>query len=470
MLIGSSVLEHLKPLLGDPVTAIQYSAILGVGRLANNTEASADGIISHGILPLIVVHLQRDNKYHKKAAAFALRSVAKHSERQGHAVIASGAVAHLVACCNEFDSLVREPAAWALGTIARHSEPLASAVIEAGGIPALVSCYKEPDLTLKRTAIAALSDISKHSEVMARLVIDAEILPSMSKDIEHQDSGVKRQVTACLTQVAKHSVSCAETVIASEAIPRCVMAIKDLNEVVRKNACSILREVARHNENLAKQVVASGGIAALIEYMGDTNGINRLPAILTLGYIASSEVLALAIIGSGGVNPLREGLIEEPEDCVKASIAYSLGQIGQHSPEHAKALIEVDILRRLLAVHLHEESSEDLRKKAKKAIKLIVTQATVVGMLEVMLVDSPPAVLKIIVRQIAKVLHNDIPGRKMFVQSRSLERLQKIYADPGSKLAAAIAEVNSLYPPEIVSYYSPLYPESLLKKIDEMKV
>ena len=37
----------------------------------------------------------------------------------------------------------------------------------------------------------------------------------------------------------------------------------------------------------------------------------------------------------------------------------------------------------------------------------------------------------------------------------------------GSKMRDYIDEINNLYPPDIVNYYSPNYAEDLLKKLDE---
>jgi hypothetical protein len=289
----------------------------------------------------------------------------------------------------------------------------------------------------------------------------------MVKDIDSSDVGLKRQATSCLSQVAKHSVEAAEGLVGLEAVPRAILALKDLSEGVRKNACILLREICRQSENLSKIVVSSGGVAGLCEFLNETRGINRIPAIMTLGYISAfSETLALAVVVTGAVTPLKVCLIDEPEDCVKAAAAWTLGQIGKHSSEHARALAENEVLRRLLAVHLHGESSEDLKSKSKKSIKLIVSQLTVVSHIEAMLADSPPKILKSIVGQLAKVLANDISARKQLVVSGSLQRIQRIELEPGSKLASAVQSLNNLYPAEVVNFYSPQYPEQLMKKID----
>ena len=86
------------------------------------------------------------------------------------------------------------------------------------------------------------------------------------------------------------------------------------------------------------------------------------------GYIAAfSETLALATIVSKTVAPLKEALVMEPEDHVKAASAWTLGQIGRLTPDHSRALAEVDVLRHLLVRYTTR------RKGVKSTSKLITS-------------------------------------------------------------------------------------------------
>merc|ERR1712070_694793 len=231
------------------------------------------------------------------AAAFVLRAVSKHSPQLAQAVVDSGALDALVTCLEEFDPSVKEAAAWALGYIARHTKELAQTVVDAGAVSLL------------------------------------------AKDISHVDAPLKRQVCSCLAQIAKHSVDLAEVVVEAEIFPRILHCLKDVDEFVRKNAATCIREIARHTPDLAKLIVNAGGVAAMVDYITEARGNNRLPGIMTLGYMAAfSETLALAVVVSKGIPPLKDALINEPEDHLKAASAWSLGQIGRHSPDHARAL------------------------------------------------------------------------------------------------------------------------------------
>jgi hypothetical protein len=83
-----------------------------------------------------------------------------------------------------------------------------------------------------------------------------------------------------------------------------------------------------------------------------------------LGYVgAHTENLAMAVIVSKGVVQLALTLAEEKEDHLKAAAAWALGQIGRHTPEHAKAVALANVLPKLLEWYLKAESSEDLQQK-----------------------------------------------------------------------------------------------------------
>lgn len=345
---------------------------------------------------------------------------------------------------------------------------MAQTIVDAGAVPLLVLSFQEPELALKKISASALGDICKHSPELAQTVVDANAVSLLAKDISHNDAQLKRQVCSCLAQIAKHSVDLAEVVVEADIFPRILHCLKDVDEFVRKNAATCIREIARHTPDLSKLIVNAGGVAAMVDYITEAKGNNRLPGIMTLGYIAAfSETLALAVVVSKGIPPLKDALINEPEDHLQAAAAWSLGQIGRHSPDHAKALAEADVLRRLLAVYLHRDSSEDLQTKAKRALKSVVQKCTHLPALEPLLDQAPPNILKHVVQQFAKVLPGDRQALKEFVQSGGLQKVQAVKAEAGTKLHDAIDEINMLYPQEIVQYYSPNYKDEIMKKMDE---
>ena len=464
----AGVMGLLRPLLLDNVPSIQQTAALALGRLASFSDNLAEEIVSYDILPQLVYSLSEQNRFYKKAAAFVLRAVAKHSPELAKAVVNSGALASLVNCLEEFDPTVKENAAWALSYVAKHNEELAAAVIEAGAVPLLVLCVQEPEVNLKKIAASALCEIAKHNAEMAQKLIDQRAVPFLTNLITHKDVQLKRQVCACLAQIAKHRQELAEEIVNHNIFPKIFALLKDQDQLVRKNAATCIREIAKHSSELANTICNAGGSAALVEYISDSTGSARLPGIMTLGYIAAfDEHNAMAIINSKGIAPLKDALVHESEDYIRAAATWTLGQIGSHSSNHAKAMAETDVLSHLLSQYKSPESSEDLRKKSKKALKNILVMCTVLDALEPLLQEAPDEVMTYLLSQFKKILPTDPNAKKNFVLSGGLRFIQQKHGSNNEKLRLCIDEINTIYPQEIVQYYSPDYADTLIKKLDD---
>lgn len=52
---------------------------------------------------------------------------------------------------------------------------------------------------------------------------------------------------------------------------------------------------------------------------------------------------------------------------MKAATVWSIGQIGHHTPEHAKAVATANLLPKLLELYMDASSSEDLQAKVRAA-------------------------------------------------------------------------------------------------------
>ncbi|CCW66380.1 unnamed protein product [Phytomonas sp. Hart1] len=464
----AGVMHLLRPLLLDSVPSIQQSAALALGRLANYSEELAANVVSGDILAQLVYSLGNQNRFYKKSAAFVLRSVARHSPQMAQAVVESQAVEALIGCLDEFDPTVKESAAWALGYVARHDTDLAQEVVDRGAVPPLVLCIQEPELSLKRIAASTLSDIAKHSPELAQALVDQDAVTHLAPLISSSDAKLKRQVCQCLAHIAKHSVELAELVVEGEIFPKIFILLKDTDDGVRKNAATCIREISKHTPELAQLVVNAGGVGALVDYTAETKSSTRLPGIITLGYISAfSETLALAVIVSHGVLPLADALEKEMEDHIKAAAAWSLGQVGRHSAEHAKAVADCSVLPKLMDIYLNPNSSDDLRMKSKRALKNIIQHCVYLPLLEPLLhPDAPANILTYVCGQYAKVLPTDIAAKREFVANRGLAIVQRVKSDPGSQLSEFIQVINACYPPEIVQYYSPEYAQTFVEKIE----
>lgn len=467
VLQSKGVLVMLKNLLADPTSTIQYNAALALGRLANTNETVAREVVEADILPQLVLSLADQGRHYKKAAAFVLRAVAKHDAQMAQAVVDAGALEALVTCLEEFDPSVKESAAWALGYIARHNPDLATAVVDAGAIPYLVLCIQEPEMSLKRIVASALSDISKHSPEHAQSVVDKGAIAYLAQLINTTDSKLKRQVFSALGQISKHSLELAELVVEGEIFPAALVSLKDNDDFVKKNTASLLRDVCKHSEELASLVVNNGGCPALVDYLSNTRGSARTPAVMALGHIGSfNEQLALAVITSHALTPLVSSLKEESDGLVLSAAAWTVGQLGRHSPIHAKHVADAHAFSSLIKLETSSSSTPEVQQKSARALRAVLQKCVHLPALEALLPVATPDILQHVIKQFAKVLPNDTAARKLFVTSGGLQKVQEIKAEDGSELKESIDTVNAAFPPEVVKYYSPDYSQTLLDRLD----
>jgi 3-methyladenine DNA glycosylase AlkD len=446
------------------------NAAVAIGRLANHSEDLANSVISNDIIPQLVSNLSSENKYYKKAAASALRGVARHTATHAEYIITSKGMSGIIACMESPDNSVRESAVSALGFIVRHTEEYAKAAVDAGVLAIILNCMKSGDMSVKRSAALCLSEIAKHSESLASSIVDLGFVPLLVQEIDTpSDIGLRKNALSCLGNMCKHSPDIGASVMRAGLFPRIVPLLRDPHEHVRKNACILLRDISKHSLELSREIMGAGGVGGLLEYLKMSSGVSKVSAIVCFGYMASfSETLAKGLIVSEVLPVLTVDLLGSSDDCVLSAVAWTIGQIGRHSSEHSRSVTDQSgCMKRLVELYMDQSNSEDLKAKAKASFKVIVSQCTIMSVLEPLLAGSPLKIQKALLRQFSKVLPADIPARKSFVHSGCLKLMQEIQAEPGTKIRQFIADINALFPPEIVNFYSPQYPEVLMKKLEE---
>uniref|UniRef100_A0A146M5Q5 Sperm-associated antigen 6 n=2 Tax=Lygus hesperus TaxID=30085 RepID=A0A146M5Q5_LYGHE len=469
-MLRCNVMELLLALLNDPSLRVQQNAALAIGRLANNSHEAARIAMFIDILPALLKNIEKRSKYYKKAAMFALRCFAKHSPDLANTLVSTGALEAILICLEEFDSGVKEAAVWAVGYIARHNTALAQACVSSGVLPMLQLCLQEPEVCLKQIAASAIGDIAKHDGTLAQAVCDAGCLMVLAKCITYPSPRIKRHAMCALAQVAKHSINLAEAVVETDVIPDAILHMGHPDPGVMKSAANLISEIVKHHYHMAQLVINSGGIAALLDVIqkGDSDVI--FPAVLAIGYLAGqSDFMGLAVKGCKGVEVLNYVLNKEKCDHVLATIAWAIGQVGKHSPDHTEEIARAKIFPKLLEIYMDPKSSENLKQKTKGALKLTLSMCTVISELEPLLDTAPPEILKYVLAQYSQILPNDPRARRLFVESGCLARVQAIQAEPGSTLMELINIVNHCFPEEIIRYYSPGYPETFVEAVENYK-
>ena len=465
---SAGVMALLRPLLLDMVPSIQQSAALAIGRLANHSQELAESVVRNEIITQLIHSLSNQNRFFKKAVCFVLKAVAKHSADLADDVVKAGALEPLIKCLEEFDPSIKECAAWAIGYIAKHNAALALQVVEARAIDPLILCLAEPELALKRAAAQTLSYICQHTEQLAYPVAENG-LDTIAFYLNYKDQQLKRNICMLLGNISKHSIELANQVMLKISNPQKLLScLKDDDNIVKRNAAFCICEIAKKAQENCQSLVSAGGASILVDFIANIKGEHRLYGILSLGIMASfKEELALNIIKAKAVVHIRDALENEPEQQLKSAACYALGQIGRHSPIHAKEVADANVLPLMLYHYVSVDSSDDLRDKSKKALKNIIDQCPSLSALEPLLQVAPEKILSHIINQYVKHLKDNLNEKILFVQNGGLQKLQELKVKCSDYVKEKIDFINGLYPEEIVRYYSPEYAAQLLKSIDE---
>ena len=165
----------------------------------------------------------------------------------------------------------------------------------------------------------------------------------------------------------------------------------------------------------------------------------------------------MSVIRAKAINQLRDALQNEPHQHIKAASCYALGHIGRHSSTHALEVSNANVLSLMLYYYMDINSNDDLKEKAKKALKKIIDSCTNLPALEPLIPVAPEKILKHILNQYVICLKDNKEAKRNFVNG-GLQKLQEI------KVKAS--DINSYYDDAIVKYYSPDYASNLLNKID----
>jgi HEAT repeat protein len=466
-------LTVFRPLLLDEVASIQQTAALAIGRLANYQEDIAAEIVDATILPEIVSGISSPDNYYKRNACFVIRTISKHSESLAQRCVDSGALDPLVKCFESFDAQVREAAALALGRIATHSPVLAQSVVDAHAVQELIRAVQDPELALRRVGVAALGDIAKHSPELAQAVIGEKALAYIYPLLANSDCQLKQGACETLAQISKHSLEHAILAVAHPADPSPVVApalacLKDKDAGVRKAGASLLREIVKHTQELAQKVVDAGGAGALVQYLKDPAN-DWLSAVMAVGFIASfSQALAQALLQESAAPVMLGVFVGTRQVHVKSAAAWAIGQLGKHSPEQAGQLTSRNALALLLDAHNDQNAGEDLRLKTKRSLKFIIEKCNEIDALQPLIDPAPDKIKKYVLEQVSILLPKNPKAKVPFVTSGAFQAVQKIQAEPGSKIQGYIEVINQCYPEHAVKFYSPHAKQELMQEIEAL--
>ncbi|CAI5503312.1 unnamed protein product [Closterium sp. Naga37s-1] len=474
-------MQLLLPLMHDVMSSVRSAAILSLGRLANVSDTWANDIVDRNILPDLCKALAGNNRHHKRAAAFAVKAVARHAGAELAAVGSSGpgsVLPVLAECLTDAMPAVRETAACALGHVAKQSREAATRVIETGAVATLIGSLHDEEVA--RMALSVLGDIARHSAEHATIVADggrgeadggagaAEggAIGRIVALLGSKDVKMRRQVCVCLSQIVKHSEALAIRVACAEGISRLFLCLHDSDQALRRNAAFAMREIARKSPAAADRLIHLGAIGPVIDAVLTEEGgagSARLAVVQALGHLAGAGGEgALAIVASEGVAPLKELLIQaDVEESVRGACAWALSQIGRHSSAHVKAVADSGALIDMVTVatvdlaHAASGASNAAGGAAAASLAAVEARTRIVralkdlvsGVGELESLDSllqwttlPEGILEAVLLRIFHVLNSSSNAcRSTFVQSRGFAKLQRLHEEAEARRAAAKA-------------------------------
>ena len=305
-------------------------------------------------------------------------------------------------------------------------------------------------------ATVALGDVAKHNAVLAQKVaMHPGTLKVLVGSLQDRDLELRQHACGCLGHIAKHTEELAQAVVNAGLFPSIIThCLKEERLVLQKQAVQCVKEVACQSVGLSKLVVDAGVLPAITGYLAKATGAHKLPAIMTLGFVAGFDVaLAQAVIKSGAHKLVIEALRHAKLEPLQSAAAWSLGQIGRHNVELGNVLASDQAMDALLAAYLSAAETSDLRKKTKRALKNLIRQCQELRALKSLVDSNSEKIAKHVVAQMA-VLLNATPSLKYeFAESGCLQRLQQLTAPPGSKLLESITAIHKLFPDDVLAYF-----------------
>ena len=353
----------------------------------------------------------------------------------------------------------------------RHpNQALAEEVAKAGAIEHLSNCVQDPETSLKKVAAVALCEIGKHNAELANAIASHPgTLKAITAAFKDRDMELRQNACICLANLAKHNEEIAQKVGNADLFPAIIdYCLKEEKPGLQRQAMQCIKEIAGQSAELAKMVGDPKYIDPIINYLSKAKGAGKLPAIMTLGFVAGfDKEMAKTVVQLKGHIALMDSLEHDKETHIKAAAAWSLGQIVKHSAELGSGLNDQKVMNALLKAYLYAEEKGDLQNKARRALRTMIQQCQEMSALAPLLGSAPVKILKHVVAQIGNLLKNKKELLLLFAKEGHLGKLQEIQAPAESKLQASIVEINKLYSDDVVHYFTKGHLDTLIKQKED---
>ena len=319
---------------GDPESQLQgvtkFRKLLSVKDYSPISE-----VISTGAVSVFTNFLKRDSQPKLQfEAAWALTNITAGTSDHTHAVTDAGAVPQFVQLMSSPSDDVREQAVWALGNIAGESPECRDLVLHAGALaPLLSQLSTDSKLAMLRNATFTLSNFCR---------------------------GKPQPVLELVTP----------------ALPKLATMIYTTDQEVLTDACWALSYLSNGSNDRIQAVVESDGVCSrLVELLMHSSPNVQIPALRTLGNVATGSDTQTQVVIDCGVLPALLSLLQSPKKSIRKEACWIISNIAAGTRDQIQCVIEENLIEPLVEVLLIEEEDLGVKKEA----AWVISNATATG-------------------------------------------------------------------------------------------
>jgi len=361
---------------------------------------------------------------------------------------------------------VKEAAIRTLNALIQSSPEHAAAICDDNLLQLLVALLSVPGSphTLLRSLVLSLSHVAAGGPKLAEALLRHKVLEPFTAMVRGANTppDIKAAALNALAQICSHHEELANSVANQGVLGTAVQLLTDkMNQGIRHNAAALLLQAVQKTPDLAEVVTKAGAPGCLTKYMGLEAGssVGLVAGAMIVGSMCTYKAaVAKAVVDAGTGAPVIEAL-KHGDDQVAGVAAWAVEQMAQHMEATGGPLIEAGALTQLVELYKRADPARqpELFRKAKAAVKAVLRSAATAPSLEAFVDASlPPPLLKHLLRRLEVLLARSPKGRQSFVTSGALQRLQQL-APPGElepRAEEVRAAINSLFPEDVVKYYS----------------
>jgi hypothetical protein len=193
-----------------------------------------------------------------------------------------------------------------------------------------------------------------------------------------------------------------------------------------------------------------GGARALAVSLEPDAQNEPVNAVMAVGHIASFSARLVAALTAEGIDGILVDIIcTSKQVATLEAAAWAVGQIGKHTPQITSGIIQKSVIDALYETYTAPKGDE-LRAKAKQALKLIIGQAADIAEIRPYITRTQFTVQRYILQRIAQIIATNYAMKDAFINSGGIEEIAALGppADLDEKTRTVVEEINQLVPLE----------------------